>query len=235
LQLKPFQCYNSNKDSAGVDDANIYQQKGQAMGIIHRHHDKFFKETLSDRETTIDFLQHYLPRELQEVVVLDTMTPEKQSFIEPDLQESYSDILYKTTTNEQPGYIYFLFEHKSYRSPKIALQLLKYMLNIWEQKTKEKDNKLPIIIPLVIYHGKEAWQIPLNLSSIISGANILSDEVKDYIPDYQYLLYDLAPYGQEEIRGSIKLRIFLEMLASALHQDTQQFRITIQKALINLD
>nr|WP_273039448.1 Rpn family recombination-promoting nuclease/putative transposase [Tepidanaerobacter syntrophicus] len=38
-------------------------------------------------------------------------------------------------------------------------RLVLLFLEIWETKVrKEQLNKLPIIIPLVIYHGKERWK-----------------------------------------------------------------------------
>ncbi|MDD2235434.1 MAG: Rpn family recombination-promoting nuclease/putative transposase, partial [Desulfitobacteriaceae bacterium] len=64
--------------------------------------------------------------------------------------------------------MYFLFEHKSYQSPLTALQLLKFMIAIWELKTnKEKQKKLPIIIPLIVYHGENRWNIQPSLSYLI--------------------------------------------------------------------
>ena len=201
------------------------------MGIINRPHDRFFKESLSDPQTAGDFLRQYLPQNLLALIDLQTLIPEKVSFIEPDLQESFSDLLYKANIEGYPGYIYFLFEHKSYRSPRIALQLLKYMLNIWNRKIAGQDDKLPVIIPLVIYHGKEPWNIPLKLSGLIAREKELPDELKIFIPDYQYLFYDLSPYGEKEIKGSLRLRIFLELLAAVLHQDYRHFNLTVKKIL----
>ncbi|MBU0994489.1 MAG: Rpn family recombination-promoting nuclease/putative transposase [Proteobacteria bacterium] len=42
-------------------------------------------------------------------------------------------MLYKVTLGEEPGYIYFLFEHKSWPDALIHLQLLEYMINIKTQ------------------------------------------------------------------------------------------------------
>jgi predicted transposase/invertase (TIGR01784 family) len=83
----------------------------------------------------------------------------KLSFIDKKLRESFSDLLFSVDINSRQGYIYFLFEHKSYPVTDIAFQLLKYMTEIWNTKVnKEKAEELPIIIPLVIYHGKTAWR-----------------------------------------------------------------------------
>ncbi len=69
-------------------------------------------------------------------------------------------------------YTYFLFEHKSYIGKDIAFQLLRYMVEveIWGAKIKkEKADELPVIIPLVVYHGKDHWKIGTTLGEMIMG------------------------------------------------------------------
>lgn len=86
------------------------------------------------------------------------------------------------------------------------------MLAIWEQKfNKEKMQKLPLIIPLVFYHGESRWNIANNFSSLIEGIEDLPLAVRKYLPDYKYLLYDLSN-GEEEIKGELLTRIYLETL-----------------------
>ena len=79
-------------------------------------------------------------------------------------------MLFQVAINKQEGYVYFLFEHKSYPSKGVAFQLLNYMVRIWEQKIKkELDQKIPVVIPLVVYHGKDKWQIKTSLGEMIRG------------------------------------------------------------------
>lgn len=206
------------------------------MSIINNPHDKFFKETLSDIETTKDFMKNYLPKDLLSVIDLEKLIPQKDSYIEKELEESFSDILFKTNINGTEGYIYFLFEHKSYLSNKISLQLLKYMLNIWEQKTnKEKTANLPVIIPLVVYHGGRKWNIANTLGGIIEGIDKIPDTIRKYIPDYEYILYDLSSHSDEEIKGGTKLRIFLEILKAIFKDDFEEFIKTLKRAVITLE
>lgn len=206
------------------------------MSVIKKPHDKFFKETLSDIETTRDFMINYLPKDLLSVIDLENLTPEKDSYIEKELEETFSDLLFKTNINGQEGYIYFLFEHKSYLSNKITLQLLKYMINIWDQKTnKEKASTLPMIIPLVVYHGKLKWNTSKSLWGIIKGIESMPESIKKYVPNFEYILYDLSPYGDEEIKGNAKLRIFLEILKSIFNEDFEKFMDTLVRALETLE
>lgn len=187
------------------------------MDVVNNPHDKFFKQVLGDRKTAKDFLTNYLPQDLLSTIELDSLEIQKDTYIDEELREQLSDILYTVKIKGKKGYIYFLFEHKSYPYQAIALQLLKYMVKIWDQKAiKENKSTLPPVIPLLLYHGKEKWQHNPNLSSLIEGIEELPDNIKRYIPDYEYVFYDFSPYSAEDIRGGVELQIFISLLHSIL-------------------
>lgn len=61
------------------------------------------------------------------------------------------------------------------------------MIEIWEAKIKkEKTDELPMIIPLVIYHGKDTWNIKTTLGEMITGYKDLSKDIQKFIPNYEY-------------------------------------------------
>lgn len=97
---------------------------------IQNPHDKFFKETIGNVETAKDFLTNYLPMNLLQVVDVNTLVPQKDSFINKELEENFSDLLFKVNINNKEGYFYFLFEHTSYLDREIIFQILKYMIEI---------------------------------------------------------------------------------------------------------
>ena len=100
-----------------------------------------------------------------------------------------------------------MFEHKSYPDPLIALQLLRYMVRIWEQSLKQQQSLLPIV-PLVFYHGPQKWQVALDFVALFD----LPEVMKPYVPNYRYWLYDLSQYSDEQIRGGIILQVSLRLL-----------------------
>jgi len=205
------------------------------MSLINRPHDKFFKETLSDAETARDFLMNYLPEDLLPLIDLDHLALQKDSFIEKKLQEAFSDLLYKTSIKGKETYLYFLFEHKSSLYKATALQLLKYMVNIWERKAdKEKAYALPVILPLVIYHGEDRWTLNRSLSGIID-LDTLPESIKKYIPDFEFILYDFSPLSDAQIKGGIKLTLFLEILKAIFAKDSVAFVTVLQKSFLALE
>ena len=104
-------------------------------------HDKFFKEIFSKKKEAKEFLSHYLPEDIKAIIDLSTLSIFKDSFIEKELQEYFSDILYKVEIKDQPAWIYLLFEHKSYPDSIVAFQLLRYMVKIETEPTLSRINK----------------------------------------------------------------------------------------------
>ena len=189
------------------------------MENIANPHDKLFKEAWSNRETAQDFLQQYLPREVLELVDLNTLEISKDSFVEKELKDYFSDLLYNVSLKEHRGYIYILFEHKSHPEKLISLQLLEYMLKIWRLHLKQHSLPLPAIIPLVLYHGPEKWTQEPRLSHLLSGPQ---GELSDYVPDFTYILYDLSRYADNDIKGAIFPRVVLLLFKYVFHRDFER-------------
>ena len=55
-----------------------------------------------------------------EIIDVNTLEHRKDSFINEELQEVFLDMLFRVNINQKKGYIYFLFEHKSYTCKNIA-------------------------------------------------------------------------------------------------------------------
>jgi predicted transposase/invertase (TIGR01784 family) len=177
------------------------------METVTNPHDKLFRETWSDKEVAVDFLRNYLPEEVLLLVDLNFLEISKDSFVENDLKAYHSDLLYKIMLDGKEGYVYLLFEHKSYPDRLIHLQLLEYMLRIWRLHLRqEKGYHLPVIIPMVLYHGQKKWQYGTKFSVLFSG---YSEKLAAYVPDFEFILRDLTQYSDEEIRGIVLYRVVM--------------------------
>jgi len=206
------------------------------LHIIEQVHDKLFKETFGSVEIAKDFMNGYLPTSIRDIVDLNTLEPQKDSFINKELQEVFSDLLFKADINNKEGYIYFLFEHKSYKDKLVIFQLLRYMIEIWESKMKKQNsNELPVIIPLVIYHDKGEWRIKTKLSDMIEGYDQLPEEVKRYIPDYEYLIYDLTKYNDEDIKLESVTKIIIKIMRDVRYASKEKVVDIITEGFTLLD
>lgn len=181
---------------------------------VHNPHDRFFRESFSRPEIVRNYLEEYLPADLLALLDLDTLTLQEGTFIDESLREQQSDLLYQTRLkgDGRTLFLYFLFEHKSQPELLIALQLLGYLLGIWQGQVKQKQPLAPII-PLVVYHGEKLWNVPTDFFSLLGAM----EELRPYLLDFHYQLSDFSHLSGEEIKGEIWLRVCLSVLRAIFH------------------
>ncbi|WP_346217123.1 Rpn family recombination-promoting nuclease/putative transposase [Caldifermentibacillus hisashii] len=66
-------------------------------------------------------------------------------------------------------------------------------------------------------------KILLHLVGFLNGFEEMPQNVKEYLPNFHYLLYDLSDYSDEEIKGNAQLRIMLKLLRDVATKSTEEF------------
>lgn len=178
---------------------------------LNNPHDKFFKASFGRLELVQDFLRNYLPDGLKEIINYDKLKLEDNTYIDQELEDYYSDILYQTEIKGEKVYLYFLFEHKSYEDKWSILQLLNYMSKIW-MKIKDKNNSdsLPIIIPILFYHGESNKNIKKSFEEYFNSNN--KDKFERFLPLFKVLFYDFSLKSNIKILGDFKLQYALKII-----------------------
>lgn len=157
-------------------------------------HDKFFKDNFSRQDIARAFVEETFPASLLEKLRLDTFTLSNASYIDTTLEEYFADIVYTCQYGAQSVQIAILFEHKSYKETYPHFQLLRYLLNSWEQARKQKQPPT-LLIPVIIYHGRAAWEyepLPAYFGEVDAG-------LIRFLPDFEYLLVNISRYSDEQI------------------------------------
>ena len=162
---------------------------------ITNPHDKYFKEVFSNTEEAVAFLKGSLSPELVKNIDFEHLKPLKDSYIDEVLQENFSDLVYSAIYKGKTEIlITLLFEHKSQPEPYPHLQLMRYMLKLWDANIKEKKKLVPVV-PIVFYHGKKRW----NNKPFEKYFKGIDSNLLPYLPAFEYLLTDLSQYSNEEI------------------------------------
>ena len=83
-----------------------------------------------------------------------------------------------------------LLEHKSYVDATTPLQVLKYLVAIWQREIEggTARDRLPPIIPLVFFHGTGRWTAARSVMDMIDAP----EELKPFLRDFAYVLHDLG-------------------------------------------
>ncbi|MEO1785376.1 Rpn family recombination-promoting nuclease/putative transposase, partial [Thermodesulfobium sp. 4217-1] len=170
----------------------------QFMDDIHQIHDKFFKQIASNIENAKSFVEFSLPKEILEQLDLNTIKPINTEKISKKYKRFNLDIAFRFQTKTSSVQVYYLLEHKSETGSFSNIQILSYMLAIWEEDIKNKRPLEPII-PVVFYHGKTNWDKPIDFSDLFEEKHIY----KDYLPAFKYILIDTNKIEEEKLRLSI--------------------------------
>lgn len=189
---------------------------------INNPHDVFFKCFYGNPGTAAEFLRHNLPVEIAETIDFSTIESVKDSFVSEGLERFFADLVFECDLKDgAPASIYILFEHKSAPEPACAIQVLRYMVMLWEKHLTDKNRlgDLPIVLPVIIYHGKRAWN-----GKPIQDLFPKGTPLSEFIPDYRMLVYDLSHMPEEEIRGGLVDRAVL-LVMKAMMQDSPLPRI----------
>lgn len=125
------------------------------------------------------------------------------------LRPGQADLLLSVQTVEgSEELVYVVVEHKSYPDKRVAVQLLRYVAGLWH---RWRRLPLPVIHPVVLYHGPEPWSVPTELVGLhrpapsrpsLGGATPGSD----YPTNLRYHLLDLSRVPPEHLEKHTRAR-----------------------------
>ncbi|HIF4013603.1 TPA: Rpn family recombination-promoting nuclease/putative transposase [Yersinia enterocolitica] len=176
-------------------------------------HDALFKQFLTHPETARDFLDVHLPPALRQVCDLNTLRLESGSFIEEDLRAYYSDVLYSLKAGKGDGYIYALIEHQSSPDRHMGFRLMRYAIAAMQRHLDAGNNKLPLVIPILFYHGQVTpYPYPMNWLQEFSEPELAGQLYGNDFP-----LVDVTVISDDEIMTHRRMAI-LELLQKHVRQ-----------------
>lgn len=190
------------------------------MKDVINPHDKLFKEIEETKENIRDLIESTFPERLLKNLDLTTLEKDNNSYIDNRLKEYYSDLVYNCLyKGDVTVKITILFEHKSYKPTNEYPQLLHYLLNMWDYSLKNKEI-IPIVIPVIFYHGKEKWQVR-SFSKYFKG---IDENLKQFIPEFKYIFTDLNRISDEEIiNKKFKSKINKVMVLLLRHMADEEY------------
>lgn len=118
-------------------------------------YDEFAKFNLEQRSIASEFIKRALPQEFVNLTDFDKMQLEPSEHIDPELRKLISDVLWSVPVKGKKAYIYFLIEHESGLKAHelLPFRFHKYVIRIMEKHLAKGNAKLPIVVPILLYHG----------------------------------------------------------------------------------
>ena len=164
--------------------------------VVTNPHDQFFREAMQDKRVAREFLEHHLPAELSALVDFNHLELQPRSQSNAVRRESIVDLLFKTTIAGKEAYLYLLLEHQSSPDPIMSFRVLEYTVNVIREHLKKYNTqKIPLVIPLVIYHG-HPYDFKRDINDLVDAPKALVDRY--FLKPF--LLIDLNDIQDEELK-----------------------------------
>ena len=126
-------------------------------GIIQPKYDEFAKFNLERKEIAVEIIKAVLPKELVGLCDFERMELVPSEHIDEELRKLINDVLWRLPLKgtDKEIYAYTLIEHESNLKSHelIAFRFHKYVIRAMQKHLDRGHDKLPIIIPILLYHG----------------------------------------------------------------------------------
>jgi hypothetical protein len=166
-------------------------------------HDALFRFTFSRMENAAGELRAVLPAALVSKIDWTTLRIEDGHYVDPELEQLESDIVYTAAIHGQPVVLYLLFEHQSTEPALMALRLLRYMVRIWDRwlGDHEGSQTIPVIVPVVLSHVEGGWRGATSMQELYALPAEVLEAVSANVPRFELVLDDLTRCTDDELRG----------------------------------
>ena len=122
--------------------------------VVNHQHDKIFRTVLDRKSDAIVLINKVLNTQLE----VQDIEKYNSSFINKVFQNREADIVYKIKDRS----IFILIEHQTKVDYLMPYRILEYEVAIMQSaidldKIKNKESKIPLVIPIVLYTGNKKW------------------------------------------------------------------------------
>ncbi|MDI3256105.1 MAG: Rpn family recombination-promoting nuclease/putative transposase, partial [Bacillota bacterium] len=174
----------------------------------HDLHDRGFKELFQNQDAFLDLLQHFIAdpwvwRVGQEAKPFQLSSNE---FVTEDFAKLQSDIVYQlhfaeAQQNLDSEDFFVLLEFQSSVDSRMVVRLYHYIYEIQRQafKSGKTRSEVPLVLPIVLYDGRERWTAPMHLHELTGQAirPMISSGVEAI--DLGYYFLDVKRYSINEL------------------------------------
>lgn len=199
----------TEKEQGGANAAIISNRKLRDSSSKVIFEDNTLSSQFLRDYADLDILRHIQPEDVEDVsgryVPLYSVERNSDTVKRVDISR-YLPVKESEKKQELPLYIISLVEHKTRVEYNVIMQILRYVIHIWEDYEREmeklhpgisrrKDFRYPPILPIVYYEGTENWTASNDLAEKILHGELLGK----YLPHFRYQLVMLHDYSNEEL------------------------------------
>ena len=157
--------------------------------------DSSYKLLFSSPEVVRDLIIGFIPDDLLHSLDYTTLEKAPGSYITDDLRQRADDVIWRVKADGQWVYLNLLIEFQSESDPWMPVRMMVYVGLLYQDLIRRGDilpgNRLPPVLPIVLYNGAAPWKAPTDIADLIPKAPGL---VANYLPQLKYLLIEQNQY-----------------------------------------
>ncbi|HHQ7229431.1 TPA: Rpn family recombination-promoting nuclease/putative transposase [Salmonella enterica subsp. enterica] len=192
-------------------------------------HDAAFRQFLAHPDVARDFMQIHLPAELCALCDLSTLKLESGTFVEEDLRQYASDILWSMkTTSGDDGYIHLLLEHQSTADKNMAFRQMRYAIAAMQRHLEAGHKTLPLVIPVLFYHGKQSpYPCPTNWLDGFSNPEMAKKVYSNAFP-----LVDVTVIDDNDIMNHRRMAALTLLMKHIRQRDMMELLDSLPRVMV---
>ncbi|MGD9732515.1 MAG: Rpn family recombination-promoting nuclease/putative transposase [Desulfamplus sp.] len=201
-------------------------------------HDTGYKLLFSHPNMVKDLLRGFVKEDWVYEMDFSTLEPVNVSFVSDDMRERHDDKIWRLRFQGKWLYLYIILEFQSSDDYFMAVRLMSYIALLYQdiirsQKLKRGD-KLPPVVPMVIYNGKSAWKSPCEIRELI---NHVHPSLENFTPHLAYWLLDEGRVDSSDLEslGEQEFNLAAELIGFEFCKTPEEIRKHIARLHENLE
>ena len=157
---------------------------------INNADDKIYRKMFDVKFEAVQFINEKLNLKLNE----EELEKYNRSFVTQELSNRTADIIYKIKGRN----VFFLLEHQTKKDATMPWRLVEYKVELLQgaidiKKKGKKNFKIPLVIPIVLYTGRDVWNIADEIERI-------QEKLEGYEEPFgKYTLIDINQDSDEKL------------------------------------
>ena len=157
-------------------------------------HDQFFSRSLEHLDLAKQFIKIHLPVHFKHLIDIENISRLDRTNTDRSLSKHHRDIIYLVPL-KTGGSLIVAIEHQSSEDKTITIRYLRYTVDNLEAWTNEGREQWPILVNLLLYHGKSSpYPYPCDSTGLYKDPLLGNQEL--YL---RFHVTDLGQVGDEEI------------------------------------
>jgi len=180
-------------------------------------HDHSYKHLFAHKRMVKDLIEGFIQEPLVKRLDFSTLEHCNGSYVSDDLREREDDMVWRVRCGKNKWvYVYVLLEFQSTVDWFMAIRVMAYIYLLYQDliksKKMKKGQKLPIVLPIVLYNGDKEWTAPVRVRDLIES---VPGEMARFRSPLEYLLLEERRYPKKDLKAGPNLVSLLFRLAQS--------------------